>query len=751
MADESSYMVFTEDGQRHGPLPKHRVLELLERGFISESAEVEHDSTGRAPLPLHPHFAGFFIEGDSRNEEFRKKRAVRTRRSRKMRGRRRRRLAGRVLLGVAAVAGIASAVVYWEVIATAIEPYLGRSSGAEAESSAAVARSGGPTKGQGELHEKHLAELSATFGAVSGAESVSALEHVELGWRGLVGRGLRSDERIRGHMEQAVHKSGGKPWALAGLVTATLLDSAEIGNDDPVLKMAMDLLVASKSPSDIALAKSVKAFSSGGYEESAQNAQACLAVTPGHAECLLFSAIAAGRAGRTPNSISDRLLAAQNVYPESAELLVWQQVIAFEEGDVSGAKEALAGIKGEKSSPIYFGLSAQIEERLGNWNAAYEAYLEHFNWDSNAVESGLKAAILGYQVEGRLKEAQNLLKLLAKIPKLTPSQRSRIALHASHAARMAGDFERAVALAEEAAGSVVQRRYLVLAQAMAYAELGRRKEVDARIVEINQSSFEGRESARYHAWLAKYYLQSDRVQLALWALQNAEAADPHWGLLASFGIEIDVRVGNLSRLPKRLEDAVGRDLAQEKMREPWSTIPHLGSTESAFLEVMERTLKGNIYYADSLDIVSGVWLLTGCDRPHSCHSAEKRLLRASKGEKQAVVAQLGLLHIYSDREDWERVGDLLEVLRPSRSATAAYLAFQGGYLLNTGKIQGALRAYRQVAQLLPNSSLGPRGLVRVYQRLGDPQGMRAALAAVRRLDPNDSVTAAVSLKEGVAR
>ena len=752
MSDDLSYMVFTEDGQRHGPLPKHRVLELLERGFISESAEVEHASAGRAQLPLHPHFAGFFIEGDSRNEKLQRNLAVRDQRRRKMRGRRRLRRFGRIVVWLSVIGGCAGVALYWDELAQRVGKYW--PSDAEENAHGPQHRASSAVADQASLLEsRREVLLSSGMTAPPEDDVLTPVEHVEKAWRRMVAAGLKADAQTLAHMESAVWKSTGEPWALTGLIASGVWAQNPVTADGAQsAKMALAMLDEFDSPGDLAFAQSIVALTEGQYEDSLSAALKCLEVTRGHAECSLLATVSAGRAGRSPAEIADVLDTAKNSYPDSVNLLVWEQWLAFERGEVLAVKAVLDGLGARAHVvPVYFGLNAAIEERLGNWQAARRGYQTHFQLEPRAVESGIKAAILLYQVEGQHQKARELLQRLSKSEVASPGQLSRIALHGSHAARIAGDLDDALELAGHTSSSVRQERYLALAQAMAYAAKGDQKAVDAKVVAINQGGFEGRDSARYHAWLAKYYLGSGRVQLALWALQAALAEDPNWGVLSSLAIEIDLQVGNLSSLPKRLEEAVSKDLAQDALREPFSNIPHLGGQDAGFLRDIQSTLKTNVYYADTVDLVTGVWLLTGCELLRECAGAEQYLLRAKTGAKQAAVAQLGLLHLYSAQEEWDKARNILEALRPSRGLTAAYTAFQGEVLFSEGKLQAALDSYKQVGRLLPKSTWGPRGLVGVYRALGDRRGMRAALATVRKLDPNDSVTGALSLREGVAR
>ena len=67
MESEFQYVVVGEDGKSHGPMPRVRVVEMLERDFVTDSDRVGREGGEKMPIKIHPDFAGYFIEGDSRN------------------------------------------------------------------------------------------------------------------------------------------------------------------------------------------------------------------------------------------------------------------------------------------------------------------------------------------------------------------------------------------------------------------------------------------------------------------------------------------------------------------------------------------------------------------------------------------------------------------------------------------------------------------------------------------------------------
>lgn len=757
--DESQqqYFLVGKDGKRQGPLPRYRVIELLERGFISDLDSIGLDGAELVPLIHHPDFVGFFIEGDSRNQALKEAKGVRAKRNRRHRGKERLRSVQRFCFWLGVL--LLPFFVYRFRFELFPEPLLdwthARVFGGDESSSARW--TGGSSEGGSAGASKGEPDALAVFVQVLREKhpdvTATAADVYEKGWQQIIGGESTGPRQAIPNMEQAVISSEGATWALSGLIAARAMAGREHANDGTPNESLLALLKL-KGPygSDHLSAMAAVALAEGYNPEAFAHADDCRNKSQGAApECLWMAAVAVGRAGHHAD-LPGVLKAALLTYPDSPELTLWAASMALERRQWSRASANLQSVDkvlGEQSDFLLQRSKLYLETgQLTKAREDFDSLKEGLVDDRSAI---LMQSILLYQVEGLFERAAEQLRTLAEQDLESFSRKGEVFLHASHSARAAGRFEDAIRFADKALEGGGLRAESLLAKAMSHDAAGQSAEAEDAFDSIEGNELKGQEMARLHAWAAAFYLRSDRVRLAATTRMTAEMADPHWGALVLLGVQNDLRLQDAAGMRSRLGEALLLDLDQNAARLPlirnYGVLPGIDDLDSAILAEYSQTPG----LAPSLSWMIGVVRLLQCPVDTSCPGAQREFERALRQNQGHWQPHAGMARIALRQGKWKAAIRHLEPVIAQWGEEPAILAMLGRAQAGLGQYELAWETLRGAVPLDGKGTAARRALVDVLASLEEWDKAGRVAEDVWRLEPNDYVTASVMLSRPVAR
>ena len=756
--DESQqqYFVVGNDGKRQGPMLRYRVIELLERGFISEMDRIGRDGAELMPLTHHPDFVGFFIEGDSRNSALNDAKTLRKKRKQKHRGKERLKSTQRFFFWLGVL--LSPFFVYRFRFVLFPDPVLdwmhARVYGGDESVGGrwAVGTSKGGSGAATETEPDALALLVQALRKNHPDETVPAAILYEKGWQEIVGGKPTGAQQAIPNMERALVSSEGATWALSGLIAARALAGEAHENEGPSNEALLALL-KKQAPyeADHAAAMAAVALADGFDPEAFAHADDCRRQSKGAPECLWMAAVAVGRAGRHAD-LPAVLKGALAAYPESPELTLWAASLALEERDWSQANsnfEAVDNALGERPefllerSKMYLATG-----QLANARKDFDTLKGVLVDGRSAI---LMQSILLYQVEGLFERAADQLAKLADQDLDSFSQENEVFLHASHAARAAGRFEEAIRFADLALDAEGVRPEGLLAKAMAFDRAGQPAEAEEVYDLIEGSELKGPELARLHAWAAGFYLRSDRVRLAATSRSTAEMADPHWGALVLLGVQNDLRLGDAPGMRARLEKALLKDLDQDAARLPLvRNYGVLSPREDLDTDILAEFGQSPAL-AQSLPWMVGTVRLLQCPADSLCPGAQREFERALRQNIRDWQPHAGMARLSLRQGKWDAALRHLEPVIARWGEEPVVLAMLGKAQAGIGRHALSDETLRRAAMLESTGTAARRAWVATLGALGKWEEAARAAEDVWSLEPNDYVTASVMLSRPVAR
>lgn len=749
------YVVVGVDGKRQGPMLRYRVIELLERNFIGKMDRVCREGEALMPLTHHPDFAGYFISGDSRNMALEGLRSNRSKRNRQHRNRERMQGTKRFFFWLGIL--LSPFFVYRLRFVMFPDPMLdwmhARVFGGD-ETIGGRWAAGSSAGGSGAATRSEPDSMAALVQSLRKEHSnvkVKATLLYEQGWQQITGGEKDSARQAIPKMEQAVVSSGGASWAVAGLAASKVVAGAEAGEKGRSSASLLALLKKQgASGADISTVLAAKALGEGANTQAYGHADDCTRQSEGAPECQWMAAVAMGRAGRheaLPAVLKPALVA----YPDSPELALWSASLALEQGQWAEAAARIGVIEealGE--NPHFLQQRAQLRLATGQLSGARQDFSSMERQLVDGRSATLMHSILLYQVDGLVARAADQLKGLANGDLKGLSQKGLVFLHASHAARLMGWHEDALAFAVQAVDTDSLRAEGLLAQAMALEAAGDVVGAEAAFDQLEGSELKGREAARLHAWAAGFYARRDRVRMAATERSAAEAKDPHWAPLVLLGVQQDVRLKDGKGLQKRLAQALLNDLEQDAARLPlvrnFGVMANMDDLSEKVVEAFGRSPA----LSSQLPWMVGTIHLLQCPAVGPCPGAQREFERALRKAPKSWPAHAGLARIALRQGQWALVLKHLEPVIAQRGESAVVLAMRGAAELGLGKHALARETLERAVRLDPQSTASGRALVATLAAMGKWRKAQAVAENVWRLEPNDSVTAAVMLARPVA-
>jgi tetratricopeptide (TPR) repeat protein len=753
---EQQYFFVGTDGKLNGPMPRYRVIELLEREFITEQDRVGRVGGEKIPLAHHPDFAGYFIEGDSRKASLDEARIRRGRRIRKHRLRERERRVVRLAFfgGLLLFPFLTYELRFMLFPDIMLEWMHARVFGGD--DAPGGVWSDGSSGGDGGRATEQGTDAVAVL--VQGLRenhpqvSVKASLLYDEGWKDIVGGSPVASDQAIPKMESAVVASEGASWALAGLVAAHAASDAEGESSRRSIDKLLGMLEKMESAGpDHSAAQAAVALFSGDPVSAYGHADDCQREAQGAPECLWMAAAALGRSGRS-EALAGVLLPALEAYPDSPELGLWSASLALERKDWAGADAALQAIEGKLSERGDF-LEQRANLRLATGQIA--GALADFSTLSGLVvdgrSAGMMEAALLYQVEGLHEKAADKLSVLAKGDLEDFSQSGELFLHASHASRMAGRLQDALQFAELALDAGTLNPEALLAKAMAHDSLGQLSEADAAFDRIDGTELSRREAARFHAWGASFFLRGDRARMAANQLASAELADPHWAPLVLLGAQLDLRLKDGHGLRSRLGEGLLKDIDQEAGRLPLVRNFGMQLNPRELLRDTATEFGRSPEFSQSIPSMLGAIQLLSCAKGTPCLEAKVEFERALRQNPNDWMAHAGMGRLAIWQEDWVGAESHMDGVLVQHVDSAVAQSLMGLAQAGQGKLATSRGTLERALRMDAGGTAAGRALLASLVALGEWEEAERIGEIVRRLDPNDSVTASLLRTRPVAR
>jgi hypothetical protein len=753
---EQQYFVVGADGKRQGPMLKYRVIELLERDFVSKMDRVGRDGEALIPLSHHPDFAGYFIQGDSRNLQLESGRELRSKRKRHYRNKERIQGGKRLFFWLGIL--LSPFFVYRLRFVMFPDPALdwmhARIFGGDETVGGqwAGGNSKGGTGAATRSESGTLAVLVQSLRTQHPGVKVKAALLYEQGWQEIIGGERAGSGQSILKMEQAVVASKGAAWALSGLAAAKSMAGNEQSGGSPSVATLLALLAAQPgAAADASTALAAKALAEGDDSIAYAHADDCIRQSEGAPECQWMAAVAMGRSGRL-DGLALLLSSALAAYPNSPELALWKARIALESGQWAAASAGLLGIEevlGQQ--PDFLENRALLRLATGDLAGARTDFAGLGRQRIDGRSATLMHSILLYQVEGLNERAADQLTGLAEGDLKGFSQKDLVLLHAAHAARLVGRLDAALAFAKQATEEEGVRVEGWLAQAMALDAAGDVIGAEAAFDQLEGAELKGPEAAKLHAWAAGFYLRRDRLRIAATERLAAESEDPHWAPLVLLGVQEDLRLQDIGGIKDRLARSLVLDLDQNAARLPLvRNFVHLGIPNNLGDQLVTELGQTPAMTADLPWMVGTVRLLQ-CATEDPCPEAQRQFDRALRQNGMAWEAHAGLARLALRQGEWAAVLKHLVPVIAQKGESAVALAMRGQAQSGLGEHTLAKETLERSVRLDPSGTAGSRALVATLAALGQWGDAQRTAENVWRLEPNDSVTAAVMRTRPMAR
>ncbi|MEC7242439.1 MAG: tetratricopeptide repeat protein, partial [Myxococcota bacterium] len=739
---EPHYMLRGADGVRHGPMPRYRVVELIERGFFGAEDHVEREGEGMAPLGTHPDFAGFFIVGDSRHEQLDKARKERGLRNKRYRRIKRWRSLFRITALSGGLLGVGLAAVEYrrwlpEPAQEWVSERLLGAAGLEPRSE--------PIEEKPRVLDGLLSELGERYAELKG----EAVSFYDQGVRILVSSPIQQRSAAVEEMEKAVLLSRGEPWAVGGLVAALSHSSESLHARRSDAYLA-HLRTAEGGSVSLNLGLGFGALVRGDPAEAAARASTCVEDENYRALCHWVLISALGQTGQY-EKLGGLLPGGLERFPESPEVLLWMGDFLRSQGNYAAAEGYLQSAGESLQSEMeYHRARADFDIEVGDFDAAMARLQSVLELDAEDRQAAYRLGTLFLQHRSDPEAAIATLRPCAKMEDDGFGADPRAYLQASHAHRVLGDTRQALLYAEKAIEREPTGAPFHLAKAMALEAQGDGLGAERVWDSLDLSGIEGPELARMHAWAARFYLKTGRLRMARDQVQQGLLADPNLPVLGLLTAVIRLRLGDYAGLESALTEALLSDLKADRSRVPMVSVWGVSVDAQEIAASLKTALQNDPRWSRELPSFLSAVRILNCFQTGRCSAMEQGVQEALRAKPESLLARLGQLQVAIEQENWqEALLALSEIGGPNRRH-AVVLGLEGAALTGLGRHREAVvvleEAFRGGGA---DSSLSGRWLVRAHTDMGNHDKANAVERRIRSRDPNVFVTGAILRKRSL--
>ena len=746
---EAQYTVRAINGGHYGPMPHHRVIEQLERGFHSGEDLVSCGGGESSPIEQHVDFAAYFIEGDSRSRQLTD--TVRRRKRKQNRRHRKQRLTS-LVKGIVGVGFVGAAIWFFPEIVIWGQDLISPSSSEESmseESAGLVVQEAVVTRLDSLLVGLEERRSTREGEETLEAESVGSIEAVyEEAWAYLLTGDPQKIELSVDIMESILVRSGGEAWALSALIFAKCANMVpEVSSLDEIEELIsiLDEIGASDDGAlsetwESELARAALARQGGVWHEVAVHADRCLTLRPSEPACAWLAGEAWAEAGDYESAIEvlDPVLA---LWPDSFELMLIQARALLGTGDQSAASEIIGqlrgGFEGAAGNVGLLRVTADFELAVGNFQGAIE------NYEAMVAQGAATPAVLFTLGKLRL-QVQNdydgAFELLQPLVENGVSENFDWLLQASHSARMVGQHELALNYATIVADGRREWGPGVLARAMALDAMGRTEEATAAFRQVRTGSLSGREAARFYLWVANFHNRQEFGRLATNAHSEVERYNEDSVGLVVSKLQLALFVGGKTSIVDILGGLHLLDLEAEAVASPlvdnWypdsdssrlaMDIAELFAQDPSLTPVFDRT----VGLAGIFDCLNGV----------NCSRVVHHLNLALERDETDVAALAGLGRVYFSQGRYDESARYLQRALREAGDSPVLQSMYGDSLWRVGRQPESEVAFQQAMHTSANSSVAVRRYAVALAEWGRLDEAAEIGARALLLDENDTET-----------
>ena|GEM_PF-2257143 len=728
-----------------GPFSHERVVEQIERGVV-DANDLVSEGLGRwTALSQHAEFLVYFIPGDPHHARVA---AVKGNREAQRSEVRRRELGLKLGLVVVVAASIGAVFVTVQNRLFILPEEVTSSVEASVEGFVDVATRAVRKAADEDYAAEELRETTELPGeeAVEMAKSLwrqpqgVASERLEKAWNGLAMGTRAGAELARSQAEQALVQDprGAGPAAALAVSYAVLARSEpELGRHS--VSLLQRAQAVDSDSHEVLRASAGVGVANRAFMQAAESANACLRSQPDDTVCSWYLGEAQLGLGNFELAESTLLKAAETS-PEAEGLYLALGRASMELQHYARAEPLLRDFvdRHGDDAPAQAALARFCEE-TGQLAEAREHASRAYELDEALIEAGLLAGQLLLHVEGKPAEARDLLVPLARRADVARHRRNTTFLvHASHAARMAGDAVTAESLAAQALE--IDRGYAPahLAMAEARLKLGDASGAEESLKAGEVSVAEGPLGGRYHYRTGMIYLDMDQARIAQQGMGDAVAGYPDW-LAARLGLAlVYLRLDNSFLAVEAFTKGFEADLDRPGRQHPVSDVmlTELGTEQLGALvrEKLAGDARMNRYVPRALGVLDAYECIT---TGQQCDRAERWLLKALEIDDGDTTAHAWLGRLSLRKGDYEDAYNRLTRVIASAGDSPMVNAMRAQALYGMGRVDEGEETFRRALQ-------GASQTPGVHRLRGDSLAsagqLAAAVAAYRRvleLDPSD--------------
>lgn len=741
---QARYTLLWDGSRSEGPLGFSQVVERLERGLLGARDRISGRGSGYARIDQHPDFAPFFIPGDPRFEKLGADRAALQReQGARVRGR-----AAARLTRVALVAALLLApLVVWK--SGVLDAHQESIDAMKAKASALFARGTQTVRkavdedvaleelrqNQGLPAEDLVSALSMKYEGASG----SVVERLDLARVGLLqgtGEGLEAARRELDYALVLEPQNVEVLTAMAVVYTRLASTEPDMGSRG-LAWYARALAIEPENPA-LLRASAGMALASGGYEDAVSKAAKCLAALPDDPLCSWYSGDALAHVGRYDDAVRalGQAAAALNDAPAVQLALARARVESFHYG---GAAETLEAFAERYPSDVGIRtLLARLYRDTGRFDDAARAAARAAELDPTQLDVRILRGQLLHHALGKSAEARTLLVAVAEDPAATKAQRQTALLHASLAARAAGDGAGALSLAQQLTTLAPGWGPGQMALARAALATGDTAAVDAALKDVDDTSMSEEQAARFHLEASRLFSEMDRARPASFEITAAKELRPGWALVRVAEADTMLDLENGGGAVDAVLETWWMDVEQDAGRDPIVEIPITGLSAKAVAEHMRAKIPAGSAVGQRVPLALGALEAIEClGRGVDCSRADAALDLALQTDERSPAAMAFKARIDVLKKRAEQAVKRLEVLAAGNESHPAILA-----LLMQAKGMLALPAevdtlFTRAGRLAPDGTLLLWRHSLALEALGQRDAAIAAAVEAVRADPGN--------------
>ncbi len=687
-------------------MPADRLVEQLQKGFMSEEDWVSEDGRPYVRLDHHPTFASYFIPGDAHFEAIQAEHQARqTRRS----DRRKRQMVQAatiwgVILAFIAVVPLAvktgftvvpedqmNAVIQgtqdaWRIVSTNVRKAFNQDAAVEIASEERVLPGA-----------EEIARVRAFF-AGTRLEGTAG-SRLQPAWESLLKGTSAGVVEARQLLEQAVSLDPDHPGALAGLALVYAMQTAA---DPELSKSSVNLLqraqMLGEANAGVLRAESGISVVNKAYSQGAERAKSCVKALGGDGICSWYLGMSLLGLEKYQEAVNALLDAEETLAGAPAVGIALAQA-SLETGDYARSRDRLAELEDSAEDPQVLSMRARLARETGDFDSALDLATRAGDADPLQIESRLLQGELLLYHQAKANAAYQVLSALADDQVQLGDLNPRVLLQASNAARAAGKAEEALGYGDRAVEAQSGWGPAQLTLALSHEMLGDLTSAEEALKGIDSTSVSGREAARVHYRTGMFFRAQDRQRPAEDEFKLAQDEDPSYVQVRLALASTYLRLDSARKGLEYLKELMHVDLEREHGRDPvtlsWYEHPSMVPLNNVLVEKLGNDARLEVQLPRAQGVLLTIECLGTPAGSKACRSAKATLEQALQVDEGDLVAMTFLGRIAVMEGDHQAAKNWLGRVSNSVGNDATVQRLRGEALSGLGMLIGAEQAFKQ--------------------------------------------------------